>query len=580
MAAARFMPGVCAVLMSSSFDFTTRTPSNFHLPSDTVMVALCSVIDKAKTLLKDGRRAFYALHLDDAEKAFREAKDLAIAGQHRRLYARALGRLQNVLGFRGRMGEAWDEVRNATVAAMERGEDGPATLMLQSLFFQFMPPQHEKLPELVLDWVARAKKNPLDLDLARASGQVAIVLTVLGDRESARLLLQQALPVLEAELGASHAEVGLMVHNLADTLGAIASYKNDAQMEPMLRRAIAIQDAALAPGHPERVMPLLNTGMLLTRTEQYDEAERLLLAAERIALDFEGPGGATGTMVRTALSRLEEATFEPKAEGYLLERLHAPNITAAELGVRLVHLCRHYFVRGRLAEAEPHYRRMMELAAALPEMERATIIAERGVPGKGYGLMVEGQAAPAGKLRLAELAVMEKVLGADHAEPLSQRYFLGNFYRMLGRHQDSLKVFHELADARRQLGPTDPGRADGLVRLMDAQLYVGDRQGAERTADEVEQLTGKKPVMDAALNEFSRQLRSVWHALKLSNEPDLVGAALAGDTAAGLVVGLCWAAGQGVKPDLDKARPWLDAAAKAGNPFGVKISEVLQSGRQ
>src|SRR3954470_9509985 len=33
MAAARFMPGVCAVLMSSSLAWTTRTPSNFHLGS-------------------------------------------------------------------------------------------------------------------------------------------------------------------------------------------------------------------------------------------------------------------------------------------------------------------------------------------------------------------------------------------------------------------------------------------------------------------------------------------------------------------------------------------------------------------
>src|SRR5439155_24226836 len=281
-----------------------------------------------------------------------------------------------------------------------------------------------------------------------------------------------ALPVLEAELGASHAEVGLMVHNLADTLGAMASYKNDAEMGPMLRRAIAIQDATLAPGHPERVMPLLNTGMLLTRTGQYDEAERLLLGAERIAIGFEGPGGGTGTMVRTALSRLEEATFDPKAEGYLLERLHAPNITTAELGVRLVHLCRHYFARGKLAEAEPHYRRMMELSAKLDEIGRAIVAAERGVPGKIYGLMADDRRDLAEKLLVGELQVMHKVLGEEHAEALAHRYFLGNFYRMIGRPQESLKVFKELADLRRKLTPSDPDRADGLIRLMDAQLYV------------------------------------------------------------------------------------------------------------
>ena len=40
------------------------------------------------------------------------------------------------------------------------------------------------------------------------------------------------------------------------------------------------------------------------------------------------------------------------------------------------------------------------------------------------------------------------------------------------------------------------------------------------------------------------------------------------------------AAGQGVRADFQKARPWLDAAAKAGNPLGAKIAQVLQSGQQ
>jgi TPR repeat protein len=151
---------------------------------------------------------------------------------------------------------------------------------------------------------------------------------------------------------------------------------------------------------------------------------------------------------------------------------------------------------------------------------------------------------------------------------------------MVGRPLDSLKVFQELADLRRKLTPSDPDRADGLVRLMDAQLDAGDPQAAERTAAELEGLTGRKPVMDPALNEFSRQLRPVWQALQLEKEPDLIGAALKGDAAAGLVVGLCWAAGQGVRPDLDKARPWLDAAAKAGHPLGMHIAQSLAGGQQ
>src|SRR5258708_38895209 len=44
IAAARFMPGVWAVLMSSSFERTTRTPSNFHLGLEPAMGNLYSRI--------------------------------------------------------------------------------------------------------------------------------------------------------------------------------------------------------------------------------------------------------------------------------------------------------------------------------------------------------------------------------------------------------------------------------------------------------------------------------------------------------------------------------------------------------
>ena len=39
MAAARFMPGVCAVLTSSSLEWTTRTPAYFHFEADVSLMA-------------------------------------------------------------------------------------------------------------------------------------------------------------------------------------------------------------------------------------------------------------------------------------------------------------------------------------------------------------------------------------------------------------------------------------------------------------------------------------------------------------------------------------------------------------
>src|SRR6267378_8210118 len=40
MAAARFMPGVCGVLTSSSLEWTTRTPSYFHLGLGSLIASL------------------------------------------------------------------------------------------------------------------------------------------------------------------------------------------------------------------------------------------------------------------------------------------------------------------------------------------------------------------------------------------------------------------------------------------------------------------------------------------------------------------------------------------------------------
>src|SRR5262245_53352266 len=59
IAAARFMPGVCAVLMSSSFECTTRTPSNFHLAPGLLMGELCpaSLTRIASPAVQGGKEA-------------------------------------------------------------------------------------------------------------------------------------------------------------------------------------------------------------------------------------------------------------------------------------------------------------------------------------------------------------------------------------------------------------------------------------------------------------------------------------------------------------------------------------------
>ena len=271
-----------------------------------------------------------------------------------------------------------------------------------------------------------------------------------------------------------------------------------------------------------------------------------------------------------------------EAEPQLLEAVEAaeknPAARPRDIAMPLTALCRHYFAQGQPEKAEPHYRKLRAITDTLDDMEKAALRAEMGIPGKTYILLQQNRGDDAERMLIGELEVMDRVLPAGHKDLQSHLYFAGNIYRMMGRHADALRLFERYVAAERERAVDDPARADGLTRLLDAQIEHGLTKEAENTAGEIGRLTGRRTVMDPALNEFERQLRSVWTMLHLDKPPDLIGAALNGDPGAGLVVGLCFAAGQGVPRNMDKALPWLEAAAKAGHPAAVKIVETLRGG--
>ena len=539
--------------------------------------------EKAKALLKFGAQAMREMHREDAERAFRDAVEAARAAKDERLHARALARLLYALGSQGRAGELGRELAEAARENIAKDGDRIAGLIIQAALVGLLPLEDPECERMAHDFIQLAAAYPQDLDVARAKAQVAIVLNNLGDKKAAKALLESALPVVAAGLGASSSEYAMMLHNLADLRSALGAGA-DAVL-PDVRQAIAIQEATLAPGHFERVVPLATLASALSRRGEYADARRFFLRALEIASAIEGEDGGTPQMLRSALSALEERmAADPAAERQFVQAVATADKEAKakplEVALALAALCRHYLARDKAKAAEPHYRRLREIASALPEPEQAVLQAEMGVPGNTYALLGEGRGDEAVKRLLCFRDLMERVLPADHPEVLQLVYFTGNVYRMTGRHQDALRVFERYVEAERKSGVDDPRRADGLARLLDAQMELGKKKDAERTAAEIERLTGRKPCLDPALNELARQLTNVWHMLQLNESPDLIGAAQAGDPQAGVVVGLCFLAGQGVPRDGHRARPWLEAAAKSGNETARAVLEAMRGGAE
>jgi tetratricopeptide (TPR) repeat protein len=532
--------------------------------------------EKVKALLKFGMQAMWTQHFDDAEKAFRQAVELARGAGDSRGHARALSRLQYVLGTRGRSEEILEEVFAAVKSCMQEARHPVAIVTAQCCALRYIAPDGPNANELVQD-ILGGIELPMyetDVEMARNAAQLAVICNGMGDRQLAARLLERAVPVLESALGPRHAELALPLYNLADLRGVLNSYDRP-EVEPMMRRAIAIQDATLAPNHPERAAPLLTLGYLLAKGRRYAEANAFLERAKSIALAFEGADGQTTQMAHAALGVLRDRLCaDPAAEEFLLTSLRSE-----ETAERLVLLCRNYFQRGEPKKAVPHYRRLLGVTETLDEIGRAVVEAQMGIPGAVYAMLGEDRGREAENLLLGLLHAMEAVLPPGHSDLRGHLYFTGNFFRMTARHADALRFFERCIELDRSaFGADDPGRADALARAFDALLELGRKKDADRVAAEIERLTGARPSSDPDLNQMGREMQAFWHGLNLAEDPGFAAAAANGDPGAAYVVALCFEHGLGVSPDAKRAREWLDRAASAGHAEAKRRKEALRKG--
>ena len=100
-------------------------------------------------------------------------------------------------------------------------------------------------------------------------------------------LMRRALAIDEASFGPDHPNVARDLNNLAQLLQA-TNRLSDA--EPLMRRALAIDEASFGPDHPKVAIRLNNLAQLLKATNRLSDAEPLMRRVLEIFLQF---GAAT-----------------------------------------------------------------------------------------------------------------------------------------------------------------------------------------------------------------------------------------------------------------------------------------------
>ena len=218
--------------------------------------------------------------------------------------------------------------------------------------------------------LAEATALPNSRLVAAASNNLARLLHDTSRLEEAEPLLRRALEIDEGAYGERHPTVAILLNNLAMLLRDTNRHE---EAESLLRRALEIDAVAYGERHPTVAVDLNNLALLLNDTDRLEEAEPLLRRALEID---EGAYGERHPTVAIRLNNLaillRETNRHEEAEPLVMRALVINEATYGErhpnVATSLNNLATLLHDTGRLAEAEPLARRALAIdEAALGE---------------------------------------------------------------------------------------------------------------------------------------------------------------------------------------------------------------------
>jgi tetratricopeptide (TPR) repeat protein len=226
-------------------------------------------------------------------------------------------------------------------------------------------------------------------------------------------LLRRALAINEVRYGPNRPELMASLNNLAILL---KTTNREAEAEPLYRRAIAIDEMALGPGHVTVALRLSNLATLLRATNRPQEAEKLhrrALAIREKELEPDAPDVAQslndlGVLLRAINLGEAEALLRRalaiRDKAYGDGHTHVAQ-TLNNLGGLLRETNRH-------SEAEPLFRR----AIGIWEKHFGPEHPDLAISLSNYALLLEmtNREDEAEPLVRRALAIFEKSLGKDH----------------------------------------------------------------------------------------------------------------------------------------------------------------------
>lgn len=374
----------------------------------------------------------------------------------------------------------------------------------------------------VAERYVEAAKNRGEDDPAYATaiGWLAHSLQATNQLAHAEPLMRRALAIDEASFGPAHPKVAFRLNNL----GLVLMRMNRVvEAEPLLRRGLANYEKSMGPEHANVAVVLNNLAHLLRTNKRLDEVEGLYRRVLAIQEKNYGSGHGTVAVTLDSLAsllqladRLEEAeTHYRRALAIKESRFGADHIAVAGT---LASLASVLATTSRPSEAETLYRRALSIQETSLGPDHPTVGATlRGLAGVLVNVNRTTQAEP---LYRRALAINEKNFGKDDAslETINNLIGLALMMQATGRFAEAEAIYHRsLALNENKYGPDHPNVADALDFLATLFSVANRHNEAEVPLRRALAIREKNVARDPAA--VARILENLAGVLKETNRP-------------------------------------------------------------
>ncbi len=321
---------------------------------------------------------------------------------------------------------------------------------------------------------------------AALMNRVGILLHSKALHLQAEPLMRRALGIDEASYGPEHPEVATDLNNLALLLKATNRL---VEAEPLMRRALGIDEVSYGPEHPEVARDLNNLALLLQATNRLVEAEPLMRRS--LGID-EASYGPEHPKVATRLNNLAQLLQDTNRLGEaepLMRR--ALGIDESSYGPEhpdvardLNNLAQLLQDTNRLVEAEPLMRRALGIDEASYGPEHPNVAIR--LNNLAHLLQATNRLSEAEPLKRRVVEIFEASLGKDHPNVAAALNNLAQLLQATSRLEEAEPLMRRaLGIDEASYGPEHPEvatRLNNLAQLLQATNRLGEAEPLMRRA--------------------------------------------------------------------------------------------------